>query len=123
MGWYVQLSADGLMTAGGWYMATPEQVARYRDAVVAERSGSALEGIVGPLLADGYELGGDQLKTAPRGYDRDHPRIGLLRRKALTASRHHGTPAWLDTPEVVQRVAEDWRAYRPLLEWLRDHVA
>ena len=30
MGWYVQISAEGLMTAAGWYAASPGQVARYR---------------------------------------------------------------------------------------------
>ena len=31
-------------------------------------------------------VGRDALKTAPRGYPRDHPRIELLRYKGLTAS-------------------------------------
>lgn len=75
------------------------------------------------LREDGYAIGGDQLKTSPRGYERDHPRADLLRHRSLTASRHHGTPDWLDTPEVVDCVVDDWRAYRPLMEWLRDHVA
>jgi len=33
MGWYVQVSASGLMVAGGWYSSAPKQLARYRDAV------------------------------------------------------------------------------------------
>ena len=63
------------------------------------------------------------VKTAPRGYERDHPRAELLRHKSLTASAQHGTPDWLDTPEAIDVVAHDWRAFRPLMDWLRDHVA
>ena len=33
LGWYLQLSAHGLMVAGGWYTSTTEQVARYRAAI------------------------------------------------------------------------------------------
>lgn len=123
LGWYVQVSAEGLMTAGGWYMSSPDQVRRYRDAVASDRSGVALAAVVAALREEGYGIDGDQLKSAPRGYDRDHARMELLRHKSLTASAHHGTPDWLDTPEAVEVVIDDWRAYRPLLEWLRDHVA
>jgi len=111
------------MTAGGWYMSSPEQVRRYRDAVASERSGAILASVVATLREDGYEMGGDRLKTAPRGYERDHPRAELLRHKSLTASAQHGTPDWLDTPEAIDVVAHDWRAFRPLMDWLRDHVA
>ena len=43
------------------------------------------------------ELGGEKLKTAPRGYDVDHPRIPLLRHKSMSlgkylASRRSSTP-------------------------------
>ena len=52
-----------------------------------ERRGTELERILATLAAEGYEIGGEQLKTAPRGYDRDHPRIELLRHKQLFAGR------------------------------------
>ena len=35
-------------------------------------------------------IGGDRLKTTPRGYDADHPRIELLRHKSLTVGRELG---------------------------------
>ena len=46
---YVQVSADGLMVAGGYYRMTSAQVARYRAAVDDERHGPALEEIVESL--------------------------------------------------------------------------
>lgn len=53
------------------------------------------------LLDNGFDLGGEQLKTRPRGVPDDHPRLGLLRPKSLTAGRVHGTPPWLSTEKAV----------------------
>ena len=122
MGWYVQVSAEGLMTAAGWYDGTPSQLARYRRAFDGGASGEALRRVVDGLREDGYDVDGDRLKTRPRGVAPDHPRLDLLRHRSLTAERQHGAPEWLPTPGTLDRVRADWRAYRPLLEWLGEHV-
>lgn len=122
VGYYVQVSSQGLLTGAGWYAPTPAQVAAFREAVLSDRSGRALAAIVDRLESDEVELGGDQLKTAPRGVDPAHPRIGLLRHRSLLASIEHGAPQWLETDEVAERVRADWRGYRPLMEWLDTHL-
>lgn len=121
-GWYAHIDADGLMTAGGSHTLASDQLKRLREAIDAPRGGQELERLVGELAADGWEIGGAQLATKPRGYDADHPRLDLLRRTALTASRHHGTPPWLATEEAADRIREDFRDLRPLVEWLAEHV-
>ena len=45
-----------------------------------------------------------------------------MRFKSLVAKRVHGAPPWLSTPDVVEHVREDWRAVRPLVDWLTVHV-
>lgn len=123
VGYYLQLSSDGLMAGGGWYEPRPDLIARYRAAVDAEASGLALERIVTDAVASGYEIWGEELKSAPRGFGGDHPRIALLRRKQVVASVQYGTPDWLATPEALDRVRADWRAFGPLLRWLATHLA
>ncbi len=122
IGWYVQVSAAGLFTGGGFYPVGTDQTARYRQAVDAAGSGTRLLAIVERLTTEGFEIGGEQVATRPRGVPADHPRLALMRRKHVTAGRQHGAPAWLSTPEVVDRVRADWRAVRPLVEWLLEHV-
>lgn len=117
-GWYVQVSAAGLRTSAGFYDADGPQLAAYRTAVDDVRRGTELEGILADLSGAGYEISGEQLKTAPRGYDRDHPRIGLLRHKQLFAGREIGFEPVVHTPELLDMVRDDWRATRPLVEWL-----
>ena len=64
----------------------------------------------------------DALKTAPRGYPKDHPRIELLRRKGLTASQQWPVQRWLHTAKAKDRVEEAWAGCDPLNAWLDAHV-
>ena len=84
-GWYVEISARGVRTGGGCYDMSGARLAAFRDAVADDKRGAQLTRITNKLTRAGWELGGDQLKTAPRGYDAEHRRIGLLRHKSLFA--------------------------------------
>lgn len=120
VGYYVQVSAQGLMVAGGWYAPQGQQVARYREAVAGPR-GAELERLVRTAQRR-FHVDGQPLKTRPKGYDADHPRIDLLRYRALTVSRHYPVAPELAGRKAFTMVRGDWRAMRPLLEWLADNV-
>ena len=122
MGFYVQVNAEGLMTGGGFYPTGPDQLPRLRAAIDAPRSGKQLQHVVDELTAGGFDLGGDRVATRPRGVPADHPRLELMRFKNLIAKREHGAPAWVSTPGAVDHVRADWRAVRPLVDWLTEHV-
>ncbi|OHV42494.1 DUF2461 domain-containing protein [Pseudofrankia sp. BMG5.36] len=121
-GGYVQVSANGLMAASGYWQTASDQVERLRAAVADDVRGPALEAIVERLRAAGYEISGTQLSTRPRGYAADHPRIELLRYKTLTAHRDFGEPPWLAEPACVEQVASAWRDMRQLTDWLDQQV-
>ena len=74
-GWYVELSPRGVRTGGGFYHAEPDRLRAFRLSIEHQRTGAELESILAVLAADGFDIGGDRLKTSPRGFDRDHPRI------------------------------------------------
>jgi uncharacterized protein (TIGR02453 family) len=119
---YFHVDAAGLFAATGYYQMSSDQVARYREAVDDETSGSALESVAAHLRAARYEVGGEQLKTKPRDYPADHPRIDLLRHKAMVAWISFGSPSWLTTPEAAEHVAAAWRDMASLQNWLDNHV-
>lgn len=121
-GYYVQVSADGLMVAGGYYETNSDQVDRYRQAVADDWRGSDLQLRLEELDRDGFDIAGNQLKTRPRGYDPAHPRIDLLRHKTLYAQRRWQPEDWLHTTEVATVVRSAWRKLGPLAGWLDDHV-
>jgi uncharacterized protein (TIGR02453 family) len=120
IGYYVQLSAAGLMVAGGWYAPQGEQIARYRQSVEGP-AGAELERIV-VTMRRSWEVDGRQLKTRPRGVDPDHPRLDLLRNRALTVARHYPVEPWLGTRKALSTVRSSWRSMRPIVEWLGDFV-
>jgi hypothetical protein len=100
----------------------PDQVARYRAALDAAGSGDALMKVVDTLRRKGFQIGGETLATRPKGVAADHPRLELMRHKSLIAWRDRGTPAWMSTASVVRYVRDDWRAIRPMVEWVGEHV-
>jgi uncharacterized protein (TIGR02453 family) len=120
-GWYVEISARGMRVGAGFYEASGPRLAAIREAMADERTGGELETLVAGYEAGGWEVGGEQLKTSPRGYPADHPRIDLLRRKQLFVGRPYGFDG-LDDPAVLDRVRQDWRALRPLVEWIAAHA-
>lgn len=122
-GGYVQLSATGLGVGAGYYMIEPPKVAALREAIADDRTGSRLVEIVDDLRAVGAEVTGrDAVKTAPRGYSTDHPRIDLLRLKGLIAWWQYDPGAWLATAEAKDRIVDALRASSPLMEWLDTEV-
>jgi uncharacterized protein (TIGR02453 family) len=119
---YVSVSADGLHVAAGCYMMSRDQLDRFRRAVADDRAGPALERVVGALERERFDVGYETLKTAPRGYPKDHPRVRLLRHGGLTAGRVHPPRKWLHTAAAKDGVVEVWTAVAPMHEWLDRHV-
>jgi uncharacterized protein (TIGR02453 family) len=120
---YVQFSADGLFAGAGMYHMMPDQLSRFREAVASEKAGQKLDGVVAALTKGGLNVHAmEELKTAPKGYPKDHPRIALLRMKGLVASRAWEPAGWLSTAAAKKRVVDVLRGTRPLLAWLEVNV-
>ena len=120
---YVQLSAEGLAAGCGMWEMASDQLDRYRTSVAAERSGRELEAIVAQVEAGGLQvMGHDVLKTAPRGYPKDHPRIELLRYKGLVTWRDWPAGAWLGTRKAKDRIVDFLTRSQPIDAWLRANV-
>jgi uncharacterized protein (TIGR02453 family) len=121
-GLYAQISSRGLYAGTGYYQMARDQLERFRSGVADDSSGPRLEAATAAALDAGLELAGQSLRTAPRGYSREHPRIELLRRKALIAGRALPGTGGIDRDAALEHVAGAWRAARPLTAWLDEHV-
>jgi uncharacterized protein (TIGR02453 family) len=120
---YVQLSADGLAAGNGMWMMATDQLERYRRAVADDASGGELQKIIAEIERHQIEVRGHEtLKTAPRGYPRDHPRADLLRNKGLVAWKQWPVASWLGTAAAKRRIVEFLHTTRPLGDWLDRHV-
>ncbi len=121
-GLYASISADGLVAGSGYHSLARDQLERYREAVADDASGLALEAAVAKVSSAGLELWGDSLRTTPRGYPKDHPRIEQLRRKSLFLGARTKVGRGIGRDAALELVAGTWRAARPVTSWLDDHV-
>jgi uncharacterized protein (TIGR02453 family) len=121
---YVQLSAEGLGAGAGMWQMGPEHLERYRAAVASDQPGAELEQVIALVEKAGVTVHGHGvLKSAPRGYPADHPRIGLLRYKGLTAWKQWPVEPWLETAAAKDRLISFFRTVQPLCSWLTAHVS
>ncbi len=120
---YISLSADSLGVGSGLYMPSPTQLTRFRAAVADEQRGAALLTLVKGLRQKRIQVAAHEtLKSAPRGYAKDHPRIDLLRYKGLTAWKEWPVGPWLASAAAKRRIVEVLRATAPLRHWLASNV-
>ncbi len=120
--YYTEISRDGLLAASGYHQMARDQLERYRQAVHAPGPGETLAGLLRAAEAAGLRVGGQALKTAPRGYARDHPRVGLLRHKGVMVSLDLPPGAALASHRALTHVRDVWRAAGPVNAWLAEHV-
>ena len=122
-GGYVSVSADELFVGSGLYMPMSDDLKRFRAAIDDDRTGRELEQIVAALRTAKYDVGAhDSVKTAPRGYAKDHPRIKLLKLKGIVMSKAWPVGGWLGTRKAKDRVVATLAAARPLNAWIAEHV-
>jgi uncharacterized protein (TIGR02453 family) len=109
-GFYVHLEPGRVFVAGGMWRPAPEALAGIRDAIATEpaRWKKAIAGL---------ELGGEQLKRMPRGFDPEAPFADDLRRTDFIVSVE------LDerracAPRFADAVAGGCRTAAPLMSFL-----
>ena len=121
-GLYVQLSAAGLLVAGGAHGLATDQARRLRAAAADDLAGGQLVAMLDDLQAAGFTVEGERLKRVPKDLPAAPGREHLLTLKTLFAVRQHPPQEWLHTARALEVVREDWRRVQPLNDWLARHV-
>jgi uncharacterized protein (TIGR02453 family) len=120
--WYVALAPEGMYVGGGYYRMAKDQIAAFRAAVAKDETGAPFAAEVAKAVKAGYEVGGEQLKRIPPGFDKEHPRGDLLRHKGIYLGQQLEPAAWMGTKKAADRVAKLWRGIRPVQQWLHANV-
>ena len=115
-GLYVHIEPGNCFVGGGFWGPERDDLKRMRDEIA--RDAAPLRAI---LAADSFvehfgQLEGDQLKTAPKGFDKEHPDIDLLRYKQYLLSENF-TDKEAKAKDFPARVDACFRAMRPFLDW------
>lgn len=118
-GYYFHLQPEGSFLAGGVYMPEPEMLNAIRQEI--DYNSAPLLKILKSASFKKYFKGLDEegaLKTAPKGYDKEHPLIDLLRNRHFIASHAFTNKQVLDKNSAKEIVA-GFKAMYPFLEYLR----
>jgi len=120
---YVQLGTE-MFVGAGHYMMEPDQLVRYRAAVLDGKTGAALAKIVTGLERAKFRVvSSDALKNVPRGMDPEHPRAELLKRKSLAVEFPPLPKKLIVSRAFVGWLIERVERARPLVEWLAEETA
>lgn len=125
IGYYLEASAEGIVTGYGAMLMAPDQLRRYRAAIDDARSGNEFEHLNRTLAAESHPVshGAEEpLKTAPRGYSTDHPRIQYLRWKGAAIVQEWPEDDWMHTPDMLDAIRSVWHAADPFKYWLDSYV-
>lgn len=122
-GLYFELNQSGLEIGGGYWMPGKDQLERFRHVADDLRLYGDLEATIEELEAKGFNLWqGDALKTTPRGFAADHPRIGLLRLKHMVMTKTYSPADWMFESAAAERIASEWRTVNLWNDWLAEAV-
>lgn len=118
-GYYIHIEPGKSFVAGGIYMPDNENLAKIRQEI--DYNIKDFQKILNdkkfkklfPALGDF-----DKLKTAPKGYAKDHPNIDLLRYKSYIVS-HNFTDAEVIQKDFVKKAAAACKTLLPLNTFLK----
>lgn len=117
-GFHLFMDAEGAAFYGGFHVFSKEYLAAYREAIADERTGKAAQSAIDKLAkSKGFEVGGEQLKRVPPGFDQDHPRGDLLRHKGMWVRSPKLDRATLESPKLVDVCAKHARTMGDIHRW------
>jgi uncharacterized protein (TIGR02453 family) len=115
-GFYVHIASGECFLAAGIWRPEADTLAQVRQAIV-DKPQRWRRASLDKRFRRYFELAGDALKTAPRGFAADHPMIEDLRRKDFIALDELTEQDVLDA-RFLDRVAECFAAARPFMRFL-----
>jgi len=122
-GYYIHIEPGKSFIAGGMYMPNPENLAKIRQEIDynAPKFLKILNGKEFKKYFDGLS-DWDRVKTAPKGYPKDHPQIDLLKNKSFTVS-YAFIDAEVTDKNFVKKVAVICKSIKQLNDYLKEAVA
>ena len=119
-GYYLRIRPGESFLAGGFWEPNKEDLLRIRKEIEVDASE------IREILEDknyqhyfGNTFEGEELKTAPRGFDKEHPDVDLLRKKGFIAVRNFTDEEVLSS-NFISEVDNSYKALRPFFNLFSD---
>lgn len=118
-GYYFHLEPNNIMIAGGFFEPNKDDLLRIRQEIAADAQ--TLRDILNdPKFIKAFgSLQGEQLKTAPKGFDKEHPDIDLINYKNFYVVSKFSNQEAL-SKDFAQLVSDRFAVLRPYLDYFSD---
>jgi uncharacterized protein (TIGR02453 family) len=119
-GYYVHVEPGNSMIAGGAYLPPSSWLSSIRDRI--DKQGEKLVSIINikDFIKFFGKIEGDKLKTAPKGYPRDHRFIEFLKLKSFLVSRQI-SDSEITSEDCTDLIIRACRTMKPLNDFLNDY--
>lgn len=116
-GYYFHIEPDNVFVGGGFWAPNKEDLQRIREDIVTDAD--ELKAILDSKdFKDAFgELEGEQLKTSPKGFDKEHPDIDLLRYKQFIVSKKFSKEEAL-SKDFSKMVDDTFKKMRPFFDYM-----
>lgn len=116
-GYYLHIEPGATFAGGGFWQPNPQDLKRIRDEFAADDQ--PVRQIISDATFQQYfgTIQGEELKTAPKGYDKDHPAIDLIRKKSFTVHRNF-TDAGVLSDSFLREVKLTFEVMRPFFDYM-----
>lgn len=119
-GYYLRIRPGESFLAGGFWEPNKEDLHRIRKEFEID------DEEIRTILADqkfvkyfGGKLQGDELKTAPKGFDKEHKSIDLIKKKGFVAIRNFSDEEVL-SDTFLEEINASYLALRPYFDYMSD---
>lgn len=118
-GYYLHIQPGGSFVGGGFWEPNAEDLNRIRKEF--EMDDEEIRAIIADANFKKFfgELKGEELKTAPKGFDKTHPAIDLIRKKQYLISRSF-TDKEVTSENFKTEVLATFNAMRPFFDYMSD---
>ena len=119
-GYYPRIKPNESFLAGGFWEPNKEDLFRIRKEI--EVDASEMRAILEDknfIKYFGGTIQGDELRTAPRGFDKRHPDIDLIRKKGFIAVRKF-TDQEVISNSFIEEVHHSFKGLRPFFDYMSD---
>ncbi len=118
-GYYFHLEPGSVFAAGGFWGPNKDDLQLIRQQIQADPA--PLRKILASKSFKAHfgEIRGEQLKTCPKGFDKEDPAVELLRFKQFIVSKEI-SPSLLTSPKLLDEIEESFLAMRPFFDYMSD---
>lgn len=122
-GYYLHMEPNGkTMIAGGTYLPAARELQMIRQEI--DYNGKELHAIIADREFTGFfgDLQGDRVKTAPKGYSKEHPDIHLLQLKSFIVT-HYFSDEEVLKESFFEEIVKGCEYMEPLISYLNQAIA